>query len=188
MMPSVEPSAHAAPSRRPMLWRVVVWMLLLVSAFGALQYVKHMQNVWGQIGENSASLQPAQLDALHGMLGWDAAYLLVVFVLIVVCAGCILRQGWARPCMRVAAVALAVWLLITGYLQWRDLQALAANGAAILAKAQQQGTPGAAPMLVHLQRGYQLALVFKAIGIVASLWLAWRLGHASVRVQFRTRR
>jgi hypothetical protein len=186
-MPLVASVGESAHLRKPMVWRVVVWMLLLVSAFGALQYIKHMQNVWGQLRDN-ASLQPAELDALHGMLGWDAAYLLVVFVLIVICAGCIMRQAWARPCMRVAAVLLAIWLLITGYLQLRDVQALGANSAAILAQAQQQGTAGAAQMLVRLQRGYQLALVFKAIGCLASLWLAWKLGNPAVRAQFRTRR
>jgi hypothetical protein len=180
-------SDQPARARGPMLWRIVVWMLLLVSAFGSLQYIKHMQNVWGQLRDNP-SLQPAELDALHGMLGWDAAYLLVVFVLIVICAGCIMRQGWARPCMRVAAVLLAIWLLITGYLQLRDLQAMGANSAAILAQAQQQGTAGAAQMLARLQRGYQLALLFKAIGCIGSLWLTWKLGDPAVRAQFRTRR
>jgi len=186
-MPVIASSHQPARPRGPMLWRVVVWMLLLVSAFGSLQYVKHMQNVWGQLRDN-VSLQPAELDALHHMLGWDAAYLLVVFVLIVICAGCIMRQAWARPCMRVAAVLLAVWLLITGYLQLRDLQALGANSAAILAQAQQQGTAGAAQMLAHLQRGYQLALLFKAAGWIALLWLTWKLGKPAIRVQFRTRR
>jgi hypothetical protein len=186
-MPVIASSDAPTQARRPMLWRIAVWMLLLVSAFGALQYVKHMQNVWGQLND-AASLKPADVDALHGMLGWDAAYLLVVFVLIVICAGCILRQAWARPSMRVSAVLLSLWLLITGYLQLRDLQSLGASSAAILAQAQQQGTPGAAQMLAHLQHGYQLALVFKAVGIAVALWLAWKLGHASVRAQFRTRR
>ncbi|WP_458070331.1 hypothetical protein [Rhodanobacter sp. BL-MT-08] len=186
-MPVAVSSDVSTRTRGPMLWRVEVWILLLVSAFGSLQYIKHMQNVWGQLRDNP-SLQPADLDALHGMLGWDAAYLLVAFVLIVICAGCIMRQAWARPCMRVAAVLLAVWLLITGYLQLRDLQALGANSAAILAQAQQQGTAGAAQMLVRLQRGYQLALVFKAVGLIALLWLAKKLGQPLVRMQFRSRR
>jgi len=186
-MPVIASSDQPARPRGPMLWRVVVWMLLLVSAFGSVQYVKHMQNVWGQLRDN-VSLQSAELDALHGMLGWDATYLLVVFVLIVICAGCIMRQAWARPCMRVAAVLLAVWLLITGYLQLRDLQALGANSAAILAQAQQQGTAGAAQMLAHLQRGHKLALLFKAVGWIALLWLAWKLGKPAVCAQFRTRR
>ncbi len=176
-----------ARARGPMLWRVVVWMLLLVSALGSVQYVKHMQEVWGQLQDNP-SLQPSELDALHAMLGWDAGYLLVVFVLIVICAGCIMRQAWARPCMRVAAVLLAIWLLIIGYLQLRDLQALGANSAGILAQAQQQGTAGAAQILVRLQRSYQLALVFKSVGVLALLWLSWRLGKPAVRAQFRTRR
>jgi len=186
-MPLIVSSDQPARARRPMLWRVVVWLLLLVSAFGSLQYIKHMQNVWGQLRDNP-SLQPADLDALHGMLGWDAAYLLVVFVLIVICAGCTMCQAWARPCMRVAAVLLAIWLLITGYLQLRDLQAMGANSAAILAQAQHQGTAGAAQILGRLQRSYQLAVVFKSVGVLALLWLSWRLGKPAVRAQFRARR
>ncbi len=180
-------SDQPARPRGPMLWRVVVWMLLLVSAFGSLQYVRHMQNVWGLLRDD-ASLQSAERDALHGMLTWDAAYLLVVFLLIVICAGCILRQAWARPCMRVAAVIFAIWLLISGFLQLRDLHALGANSAAILTHAHQQGTVGAAQMLARWQRAYQLALAFKAIGCIALLWLSWKLGKPAVRVQFRTRR
>jgi len=186
-MPVVVSSDQPARPRGPIIWRIVVWLLLLVSAFGSVQYVKHMQDVWGQL-QNNASLQPSELDALHGMLGWDASYLLVVFVLIVICAGCIMRQAWASPCMRVAAVVLAIWLLITGYLQLRDLLVLGADKAGILAQAHQQGTVGAAQILARLQRGYQLALVFKAVGIVVLLWLIWELGKPSVRTQFSTRR
>ena len=186
-MPVVVSPDRSARPRGLIIWRVVVWLLLLVSAFGCVQYVKHMQDVWGQLQSN-ASLQPPELDALHGMLGWDAGYLLVVFVLIVICAGCILRQAWARPCLRVAAMVLAVWLLTTGFLQLRDWQALGANSAGILAQARQQGTVGAAQILAHLQRGYQLALLFKAVGIFALLWLTWKLGKPAVLAQFRTRR
>jgi hypothetical protein len=162
----------------------MVWLTLLLSAFGCLQYVQHAQHVWKQL---SAPADAASLDVLHSMLGWDAAYLLVAFGLIVICAGCILRQAWALPCMRVAAVVLAVWLLATGFYQLRDLQTLAANSASIVAQARQQGTVDAVQIMTRLQRSYQLALLFKAVGLIAMLWLAWTLGKPTVRGQFHSR-
>jgi hypothetical protein len=186
-MPVVVSPDQPARLRGLVFWRVLVWLLLLVSAFGCVQYLQHAQRVWGQL-QAQASLEPSAVDALHGMLGWDAGYLLVAFVLIIICAGCILRQGWARPCLRVAAVIIAVWLLITGFLLLRDLQMLGTSSAGILAQAQQQGAVATEQIMARLQRSYQLALAFKTIGAIALLWLSWKLGKPGVRAQFRTRR
>lgn len=168
-------------------WRILVWLLLLVSAFGCLLYLQHGERVWGQL-QTQPPPAAAEVSTLHGMLAWDIAYLLAAFVLIVICAGCILRQAWARPCLRVAALVLACWLLVSGYLQLRDLQSLGSASAAIVAQAQQQGTAGAVQFVAKLERGYQLALVFKAVGLIAFAWLAWALGQPATRAQFRTRR
>jgi len=164
-----------------------VWLLLLLCAFGCLQYLQHGEHVWAQL-HTPPPLAPADVAALHSMLGWDIGYLLAAFVLIVICAGCIMRQAWARRCMRVAAVVLVCWLLVSGYYQLRELQALGSNSAAIVAQAQQQGSVGATQFMAKLQRSYQLALVFKGVGLIASLWLAWLLGKPKARAQFRKRR
>lgn len=168
-------------------WRILVWLLLLVSAFGCLQYLQHGERVWAQM---HTAVPPAstELDALRGVLAWDIGYLLAAFVLIALCAACILRQAWARPVLRVASVVLACWLLASGILQLRDLQSLSEGSAAIVAQAQQQGTTGAVQFMAKLERGYQLALVFKAAGLFASLSLCRALGKPAVRAQFRSRR
>lgn len=186
-MPVVLSVGQPARPHGPLVWRILVWLLLLLCAFGCLLYLQHGEHVWAQLHAQPAPAA-AQVDVLHGMLGWDIGYLLAAFVLIVICAGCILRQAWARPCMRVAAVALVCWLLISGFTQLRELQSLGSNGPAIVAQAQQQGTAGAAQFVANLQRAYQLALLFKAVGLVAALWLAWTLGKAAARAQFRARR
>jgi hypothetical protein len=186
-MPVVVSADRTTRPRGLILWRVLVWLILLVAAFGCLQYVQHAQHVWTQL-QSTAPGDAQAISAMHGMLRWDAAYLFAAFALIVICAGCILRQSWALPCMRVAAVLLAVWLLATGIFQLRDLQALAANSASIVTQARQQGTVDALQIMARLQRTYQLALLFKTIGLIALLWLGWMLGKPSVRAQFHTRR
>jgi hypothetical protein len=186
-MPAVISADRAERPQGLILWRVVVWLILLLSAFGCLQYVQHARHVWKQL-QLSAPVDAVAVGALHSMLGWDAAYLLVAFAMIVICAGCILRQAWALPCMRVAAAVLAVWLLVTGFFQLRDLQNLVANSASILAEARQQGAVDAIPIMARLQGSYQLALLFKSMGLIAMIWLSWTLGRPWVRGQFRSRR
>jgi hypothetical protein len=186
-MPVVMSLDRPARSRGLMLWRILVWLLLLVCAFGCLQYLQHGELVWAQLHKQPPP-PSAEVSTLHGMLAWDVGYLLAAFGLIVICAGCILRQAWARPSLRVAAVVLVCWLLVSGYLQWHDLQSLSSSSAAIVAQAQQQGTPGAVQFMAKLERGYQLALAFKVVGLIAFAWLAWTLGKPATRAQFRSRR
>jgi len=164
------------------IWRVLVWMLLLFAALGCLQYVRHAQLVWGQL----QALAPAQPDAvaLRGMLAWDIGYLLAAFALIVICAGCILRQDWARPVMRVACCLLALWALVSGGLllaQWSSFDHASAD-----AIAQLQSDAALQQALLHARRSYQMALVLKAVAVPVLLWLAWQLGIPAVCAQFRS--
>lgn len=186
-MPVVLSLDRPARPRGLVVWRILVWLLLLVCAVGCLQYLQHGERVWAQLHTQPP---PGSADArsLHGMLAWDIGYLLAAFVLIVICAACIMRQAWARSWLRVASVVLACWLLVSGFLQVRDLQALGENSAAIVAQAQQQGTDGAARFMARLEHSYQLALVFKAVGLLAFAWLAFTLGKPATRAHFRSRR
>lgn len=165
-------------------WRVVVWVLLLLAAFGCVQYMRHASLVWAQ----SQALAPGSTvagGALHRMLAWDLVYLLAALVIIVLSAGCILRQGWSRIPLRVAACILALWALVTGVMllmQWSQFDRASAD-----ALAQLHADPVLQLALLHARRSYRLALALKVIALPLLLWLAWRLGAPAVRTQFRVR-
>jgi hypothetical protein len=74
-------------------WRVAAWMLLLLAAFGGVQYLRY----------------------------GDWPYLAGTLVVVVVCVGSILRQPWARQALRVVALLLVLWVLASGglmFAQW----------------------------------------------------------------------
>jgi hypothetical protein len=150
--------ADTAPVRRFEAWAIAPWILLLFAAMGCLQYLQH----------------------------GEYAYLLAAVVVIVVCAGCILRQAWARPSMRVLAAALALWALVSGGLmlrQWGDFELARQH-----ALAQPQLGAIALWLVARARRTWLVALAWKAIAIPLLLWLAWQLGRPTVRAQFRPRR
>ena len=178
------PDQSARP-RGLVVWRVLAWMLLLFAALGCLQYVHHAQQVWGQL-QGLAPAQPDAVAALRGMLAWDIGYLLAAFVLIVICAGCILRQAWARPALRVASCLLVLWALVSGGLllaQWSSFDHASAD-----ALAQLRNDATLQQALLHARRSYRIALVLKAVAVPVLLWLAWRLGAPAVRAQFHSRK
>ena len=173
-----EPVSHG---RAFALWRVVVWLLLLLAAFGCLQYFSHAELLWKQRQALASNLEASA--ALHVMLAWDIAYLLAACVLIVLCAGCILRQAWARPALRVAAALLALWMLASGgamLVQWPAFERASTD-----ALGQLHGDPALRQALVHARHTYLAALVLKAVAVPVLLWLAWLLGRSLVRAQFR---
>ena len=191
MIAKVLDSGGSSPARGLAMWRIVVWLLLLLSAFGGLQYLHHGQSVLGQLQAASPADAEAR-SALHGMLGWDIAYLLAALALFVLCAGCLLRQAWARPALRVAALVLAAWLIFSGVLlviQMNDLER-----AHVVPPSSAQANVSLQLLLAQIDENYrvarrsiELALLFKAIAVPVVLWLAWRLGQPPVRAQFRSR-
>ena len=165
-------------------WRVVVWLLLLLAAFGCVQYINHALLLWAQ--RHVFVPDPAATTALHGILAWDIAYLLAAFTLIVLCAGCILRQAWARPAMRVATILLALWALGTAaalLLQWPSF-----DHASTDAMNQLADETRLKQALLHARHTYLIALSLKSLAIPLLLWLTWQLGRPAVRAQFRRRR
>jgi hypothetical protein len=176
-MPLAVRKGAADRSREFAVWRLALWLILLLAAFGVLQYQQHMQRIWVYLHASPAP-GPADASILHGLLAWDMAYLLAGCLLIVLCAACILRQAWARTSLRVVLVLLALWMIVSGVLllrQWQMFEQLPA-------------VPGSAPLKQQAQRGIALALGFKLAAIAVLGWLAWRLGHPQVRAQFHTRR
>lgn len=163
-------------------WRVAIWLLLLLAGFGCAQYLNHGWQLWA----HRADVAAADIAAWRGALAWDAGYFAVAFTLIVLCAGCILRQAWARAPLRVACGVLALWALVTGGLlaaQWLQYEHASADALTQLASGDRLREA-----IVHARRSYRLALSFKAATIPLLLWLAWRLGTPLVRGQFRQRR
>jgi hypothetical protein len=147
--------ADSTSVRRFSVWTIGVWILLLFTAMGSVQYLQHA----------------------------EYAYLVAALLVIVVCAGCILRQAWARPAMQVLAVLLALWALLTGVLmlrQWDDFETARQH-----ALAQPQLGEIALWMIARAQRTWQVGLALKAVAIPLLLWLAWQLGRPTVRAQFK---
>lgn len=163
-------------AQRFAFWRIGLWLVLLLSAFGALQYGVHASRVWRVLA------QPALGDEgramLHGMLAWDLAYFVVAAALVVFCAAGILRQGWSRPVLRVALSLLALGIFASGISllrRWRAWSALPHD------------LPDASSLLAGQERTVHLSLAFDVVAIVLLAWLVWRLGRPSVRMQFRRR-
>lgn len=144
-------------TRRFAPWAIGPWVLLLLAGMGFVQYLQHA----------------------------EYAYLLAALLVIVVSAGCILRQPWARSTMQVLAVLLAAWALVSGVLMmqhWGDFEIARQH-----ARAQPQLGPIALWMIARAQRTWQIGLALKALGIPSLLWLAWQMGRPAVRAQFRRR-
>jgi hypothetical protein len=138
-------------------WRVLTWIVLILAALGGVLYLRH----------------------------GDWLYLGGALVVIVACAGCILRQAWARQALRVVALLLALWALATGALMLAHWGQFAAARAHALAQPQ--------PELLLLvieqaRRSFLLGLLLKALLVPLLLWLAWQLGRQAVRAQFVARR
>lgn len=177
--------ARAEAGRRDgfSLWRIIVWLMLLLAAYGCLQYLLHAQQVWRTLQPLPAS-NTGDILELHKMLAWDVVYFIASFALVVICAGAILRQSWARVSLQAASVLLAVgWGLVGGVLlfaHWREFSQEVA-----MTDAQTSLDTASQMALAHMHRAFLMALAIKAACVPVLLWLAWWLGKPQVRAQFR---
>ncbi|MDE1894056.1 MAG: hypothetical protein KGM46_10535 [Pseudomonadota bacterium] len=137
-------------------WAIGPWVVLLLAGMGMVQYLRH----------------------------GDYLYLGAALVVVVVSASCIMRQAWARPAMQWLALLLALWALLSGawmLRQWGDFEIARQH-----ALAQPQLAPVALWLIARAQRTWTVALALKAAAIPLLSWLAWGLGRADVRAQFRS--
>lgn len=175
-----KPSTATATSRfRLSIWRVVTWLLLLLTIFGIFQYSVQVWHVGAALSD--ASRASAQ-DALTRMLVWNGAYLAGACITLVATAGALLRRGWARPALRVVAALLALWLLATAITMGAHLISFNRHSSLLLSQSN-LGEAGKA-LLARVRRSYMVAIALKAVAVPILLWLAWRLGVPSVRAEF----
>lgn len=168
------------------LWRIVVWLMLLLAAYGCLQYALHGEQV-GRMLRQVPAANTGDVAQLRRMLAWDVGYFVVAFGIVVICAGAILRQGWSRPALQVASLLLALgWGLGGGLMllsQWREFS----QGVA-MTNAQAPLDEASRLALEHVRRSFLIAMGAKAVAVPVLLWLAWWLGRPAVRAGFRQRR
>lgn len=157
-------------------WRLGLWLVLLLAAFGAMQYGVHAGKVWHVLAQ--PALDAPARSALHGMLTWDLVYFAAAAALVVFCAAGILRQGWSRPVLRVALGLLALVFLASGATLYRHWTAM---------PEQLRGLAGVAGAGIPAASTVYLSLALDALAIALLLWLVWRLGQPAVRAQFRRR-
>lgn len=164
------------------LWRIVAWLMLLLAAYGCLQYAVHGEQVWGVLKQ----LPPGNADdasQLRKILAWDVGYFVVAFGVVVVCAGAILRQAWSRPALQIVSVLLALGWGVAGGLmllsQWREFS----QGIA-MTNAQAPLDPASLQALDHVRRSFVIAMAAKAVAVPVLLWLAWWLGRPTVKAGF----
>ena len=151
-------SGAAGPGRTFAAWPVAVWLLLLLAAYGGIQYLR------------------------FGFYYYLAASLAVI----VVCAGCVMRQEWARQAMQAVALLLACWAAYAGVQMWLDRDRFELARQAALANPQ-LGEAGV--MLVErARRMYQLVMGIRVVAVPLLLWLAWTLGRPAAAAQFHGRR
>lgn len=141
------------------LWGVALWLVLLQAASGAYQFAMHAMYV----------------------------QMIVPEAVVVISAGCILRQEWARRVMTVVAPLLALWTCITVARMWlaRGQFDEALARARALADATMAGV--LADQIQQEQHAFYIGMAIKLVTLPILLWLAWKLTRPAVRAQFGRR-
>ena len=151
-------SAAKTTTRRFAPWAIIPWVMMLLAAVGFVQYLRQAEYL----------------------------YLGAAVLVIVVCAGCVLRQAWSRPTMQLLAVLLALWSLTTAVMmlqQSGDFEIARQH-----ARAQPQLSEITLWLIARSERVWQVAIALKLLATPALLWLVLQLGRPGVRIQFRSRR
>lgn len=163
--------------RTHFLLRMVLWLVLLLAAWGILQYCKHAWAVW-----QLQRVQPVDSGTLWWLLGWDALYLLLAGLIVAAAAGCLMWRSWARPLLRVLAFALAVYSLAGAAVLFAQWQGTDPAGMAMIARHMD-------PVLARAEaardrRILLMGTLMKALAAPLLAWLGWKLGRAEVVARF----
>ncbi|HEX7339081.1 MAG TPA: hypothetical protein VF271_04010 [Rhodanobacteraceae bacterium] len=170
------------PRFRLQLWRVAVWLVLLLAVFGILQYCVHG---WHVAQALQAPGNKHAHDGLIGLLVWDVAYLVGACITLAVTASALMWRSWSRRALRIVAVIWALWFLATGILLAARYVAYLHHSEALLDGPQLSAAARA--LLDRVHRSYEVGIALKAAAVVVLAWLAWRLGMPAVCAQFAGR-
>ncbi|KGI76939.1 hypothetical protein [Oleiagrimonas soli] len=160
------------------LLRIVVWLVLLLTAWGVLQYAMHAWRLMHLMGQAPAE----QASRMRWMLAWDAVYVLAAGLTLSAAAGVLLWRARARPVLRWLAFVLAAYSLASGvhlFAQWQSFQ-----HASVDLLAQSPYPDLARALIDKVNRTTLISLGLKAISVPVLAWLGWRLGATDVVQRF----
>lgn len=159
------------------LTRMLMWLVLLLAAWGIVQYAAHMWVVLRMQG-----VQPVATGVLLRALAWDGLYMLLAALSVMAAAGGLMWKSWARTMLRALAVILAVYFLAGAIMLFAQWQGSDPAGTALLAR-------GVSPELAHalaarLRRILLMGALMKALAAPVLAWLFWRLGKADAIARY----
>ena len=160
------------------LWRIVVWLVMLLAAVGFVINAYGAVIAGGAIGSLSPEAIAAGGPDPRILMAWSLGYTVGAFAVMVLALGTLRWREWGRRAMRVVAGVLAVWALYTAWMafhQWQEI------GVVL-------GQPGLPPeLLIQATKARSIlfvGIVLKAVSVPVLAWLAWVLGSVTVRQQF----
>jgi hypothetical protein len=160
------------------LWRIVVWLVMLLAAVGFVINANGAIIAAGAIGTFSAESAAAGSPDPRIFMAWALVTTFGAFAVMVLALGTLRWREWGRSSMRVAAGVLVVWAIVTAVFAFRQWQAIGLE----LGQADLQPTLMLRDM--KMRSILVVGIVLKAVSVPVLAWLAWVLGSVSVRQQF----
>lgn len=160
------------------VWRIVVWLVMLLSAVG---FVLNGYAVY-VFGQSIGALSPEAIAAGAAdpriALAWSLGYALAAFGVMALALATLRWREWGRTWLRPVALLLMAWAAYTAWVafgQWQQL------GAVL-------GQPGLPPELLAMGARHRMMLFvglsLKVVSVPVLGWLSWKLGTVRVREQF----
>ncbi|HVI54617.1 MAG TPA: hypothetical protein VM621_06160 [Luteibacter sp.] len=159
------------------LWRIVVWMVMLLAAVGFVINANAAIVAAGAIGSFSPEAAAGAPDP-RLFMAWALVTTFGAFAVMALALGTLRWREWGRSYLRIAAGVLVVWAIVTALLAFRQWQAI----------GMELGQPGLPPDLMlrdmKMRSILVVGIVLKIVSVPVLAWLAWVLGRSSVRQQF----